>query len=400
MNSKLKVQLSILQFFQYYIWGSWYVTAGTYLINELGFSGTQVGWVYGATAISAFISPFLSGLLADRFFSVERLLGSFHFLGGILLFFMSETTTFFWFYSLLLIYTFLFVPTFALSTSVVFHHIVDRSKDFPQIRVWGTIGWIVAGLVVGMLHWEATALPMKMSAIGSIIMAIYCFILPQTPPPQSKQSSLGAILGQEGRALFAKRAFIIFVIGITLIRIPSSFYYSFVNPFLHELGMQNTAGKMTLGQLSELIIMLSMPFLLRHIRLKAILVIGMLTWGIRYLLFSYGNMEGNLWMLYGGIILHGVAFNFTALVSQIYVDQIVPPHLRSTAQGFIAFLTLGCGALAGAYIAGWVVEAYAFTNGLHAWSSIWKYPASIAAVVALFFILLFWPNKKEKHVPT
>jgi nucleoside transporter len=394
MKRPLQIQLAILMFFQYFIWGGWYVTTGTYLITDLQFNGAQIGLVYGATAIAAFVSPFLSGILADRLVAVEKLLGIFHGVGGLLLLWASFLKTFGWFYPVLLLYTFLFVPTFALSSSLVFHHVVDRAKDYSRIRVWGTLGWIVAGVLVSYLHWEHRPFPMRLSAIASVVIAIYCFFLPHTPPIKGPRTSLKDLLGKEAKALFFNRAFLVFIIGMTLVRIPASFYYSFVNPYLYEIGVANPAGKMSMGQGLEIFLMITFPFVYHKLGLKKVLLLGMFAWGFRYLLFGYGDADGNIWMIYLAILLHGVTYNYTSHTGQIYMDQSVPPHLRSTAQGFMAFLIMGVGALAGSIFSGYVVDQYTLENGLHLWKEIFWYPAAIGLLTTLGFAIFFWPKKR------
>ncbi len=395
MKAQLKIQLSILMFFQYFIWGGWFVTTGTYLITDLEFNGTQIGWVYGATAIAALFSPFLSGILADRLFAIEKLLCLFHGIGGILLIWVSFLKTFAWFYPVLLVYTFLFIPTFALSTALVFHHVVDRAKDYSRIRVWGTIGWILAGVLVSYLHWEHTAYPMQLSGVSSLGLAIYSLFLPHTPPAQGSKTTLKELWSADVKRLFYNRAFLVFIIGMTLIRIPAGFYYSFVNPFLYEIGVSNPAGKMSLGQVTEIFVMVIFPFFYYRLGLKNVLVIGMFCWGARYLLFGYGDADVGMWMIYIAILVHSICFIFTTHTGQIYMDQSVPSHLRSTAQGFITFLTFGLGALIGSVYSGYIVDQFTISSDQHLWKDIFWYPAMIGIATAVGFALFFWPKKNE-----
>ncbi len=394
MKQKLQIQLSVLMFFQYFIWGGWFVTTGTYLLHELEFDGTEIGLVYGAMAVAALFSPFLSGLLADRSVAVEKLLGIFHGTGGVMLLWASTLKTFSWFYPVLLIYTFLLVPTFSLSSSLVFHHAVDRARDYSRIRVWGTIGWIVAGVVISYLQWEDQPYPMRLSAVASLVIALYCFSLPHTPPLPGARASFKDLLGTEAKALFYNRAFLVFVIGMTLIRIPASFYYSFVNPYLFEIGVANPAGKMSMGQVAEIVLMVTFPFVYARLGLKKVLFLGMLAWGARYVLFAYGDADTGIWMIYLGIFLHGVTYNYTSHTGQIYMDQSVPPHLRSTAQGFMTFLTMGFGALFGAVYSGYIFDLNTLDNGVHLWRTIFWYPAAIGILTAAGFLLFFWPKKR------
>lgn len=395
MNRILKIQLSTLMFLQYFIWGGWFVSTGTYLLRTLAFSGKQVGLIYGTTAIAALVSPFFSGLLADRHISVERLLGIYHLAGGLLILFASYLDNFLFMYPVILMHTIFFIPTFGLANALVFHNVINITKEFSYIRVWGTIGWLVAGVTVSYLQWEELAYPMRMSAYCSLITAAFCFNLPKTPILQSKNKSMLAILGKEAKTLFSDRSFIVFLIGYVLIRIPSSFYYSFVNPFLVESGMSNPAGKMALGQFAEILLMLSFPFVYRAIGLKRMLVIGMMAWGVRYLFFAYGDMDSFVWMIYLGILLHGVTYNYTSHLGQIYIDQAVSPELRSSAQGFINFLTHGIGVLLGSFLAGYVVDLYTISESEHLWDKIFIVPGLIGIGITTIFMFFFHPKKQS-----
>ncbi|MEM6377342.1 MAG: MFS transporter [Bacteroidota bacterium] len=398
----MKVKLSIMMFFQFFLWSTWYVSGGTYLIQKLEFSGTQVGLIYGTFAISGLISPFLSGILADRFFSTEKLLAWFHLIGGSLLLGLAFIESFSWFYIVVLLHTFVYIPTTALSSSITFHHIEDRTKDFALIRVWGSVGWVLAGFLVGYLEWETTIFPFILAGISAIALGIFCFFLPKTPPLLSaKRRSLRSLLSSESGKLLLNRAFLVFLIGITLSRIPASFYYSFVNPFLFEIGVPNPAGRMALGQVAEIFLMLSLPFVLSKSGLKPLLVIGLLCWGIRYLLFAYGNADDLVWMVYLGILLHGITYNYTSLVGQIYVDQSVPAELRASAQGFIVFITVGIGPLIGAYLAGSVVEYHTVAPLVHNWTAIFWVPGAVGVLTGIWFFFAFRPkiNKEPSAEP-
>lgn len=396
MENRLKWQLSLVMFAQFFIWGSWYVTTSTYLLEKLDFTGTQVGLIYSCTAISAFISPFVSGMLADRYFSAEKLLGLFHLIGGLVLLVASFLQQFAWFFPCILLYTTFFVPTFSLGNALVFHHVVDRARDFSRIRVWGTGGWIVAGVIVSALEWEYLAWPMRLAAGSGMLTGLYCLTLPSTPPQQSKQHSLREIISSDAFALLRKRAFVVFLICMTLIRIPAAFYYSFVNPFLNEIGVRAAAGKMAIGQASEILFMLTFPFVFARLGIKKVLFIGMLMWGGRYLLFAFGGPGSLEWMLFLGILLHGITYNYTSHMGQIYIDQSVPPHLRGTAQGFMIFITMGFGVLMGSLIAGSVVQQYTLPSGDHLWRTIWLHPGLLGIAVSVLLLVSFYPEGRKK----
>ena len=388
MSTSVRLKLSVLMFLQYFVWGAWYVTMGTWLGERLHFSGEQIGLAAGTTALAAIISPFFVGMIADRLLATERILAALHVMGGIVLFYASLQTTFGPFYGVLLVYTLCYMPTLALSNSISFHHMKDPGREFPPIRVLGTIGWIIAGLVVGTLRIEATERPMQLAAAGSIALGLFSIALPHTPPQRKARPTLGDVLGLEALKLMREPSFAVFVAGSFLICIPLQFYYAFANLFLNELHMTNAAGKMTLGQVSELFFMLVMPWFFRRLGVKYMLLVGMAAWTARYALFATGDTGSLAWMLYLGILLHGICYDFFFVTGQIYVDRKAPGDLRAAAQGFIAFVTLGVGMFIGSWASGRVVDAFATGTG-HDWSRIWLVPSAGAAVVLVLFALLF-----------
>ena len=389
MTAATRLKLSALMFLQYFVWGSWYVTIGTWLNQTLHFSGEQIGLAVGTTALAAMISPFFMGMVADRFFATERILAALHVVGGVVLFWASLQTTFGPFYTILLIYTLCYMPTLALSNSISFHQMNDPGLEFPAIRVLGTIGWIVAGLLIGTLGLEATAMPLRLAAAGSVALGVFCLALPHTPPQKQSRAKLADILGLDALKLLGERSFAIFVLGSFLICIPLQFYYAFANLFLNELHVTNAAGKMTLGQMSEIFFMLVMPWFFRRLGVKYMLLVGMAAWTARYVLFAYGNSSDLVWMLYAGILLHGICYDFFFVTGQIYVDRRAPADLRAAAQGLIAFVTLGVGMFIGSWVSGRVVDAFVAGPAGHDWQRIWLVPAGAAAVVLLLFAFLF-----------
>jgi nucleoside transporter len=393
-----RLKLSTLMFLQYFVWGAWSVTMGTWLGERLHFSGGQIGLAAGTTALAAMISPFFVGMVADRFLATEKILAALHIAGGAILFYASTETEFGSFYGVLLLYALCFMPTLALSNSLSFRQMANPEREFPSIRVLGTIGWIVAGLVIGTLGFEATAVPMRVAAAASIALGLFCLALPHTPPQRTGRVTIREVLGLDALKLLGERSFAIFFIGSFLICIPLQFYYAFANPFLNEIQVTNAAGKMTLGQMSEIFFMLVMPWFFRRLGVKWMLLVGMAAWTTRYLLFAYGDNGPLVGMLYAGILLHGICYDFFFVTGQIYVDQKAPPDLRAAAQGLIAFVTLGVGMFIGSYLSGMVVDRYAVGAG-HAWDRIWLVPAAGAAGVLILFALFFRNTKTAARAP-
>jgi nucleoside transporter len=388
-------------FLQYFVWGAWSVTMGTWLSATLHFSGEQVGLAYGTTALAAMISPFFVGMIADRFFATERLLAVLHLIGGIVLFYASMQTSFVPLYVVLLGYTLCYMPTLALSNSLSFHQMDDPAKEFPGVRVLGTIGWIVAGLVIGAMKIEATALPMRFAAAGSVVLGMYSFLLPHTPPKRSAgRVSWREVMGLDALKLLRDSSFAVFVTGSFLICVPLQFYYTFTNPFLNELNVTNAAGKMTFGQMSEIFFMLVMPWFFRKLGVKMMMLVGMAAWAGRYALFAAGDNGALVWMLYAGILLHGVCYDFFFVTGQIYVDRRAPADLRAAAQGFIAFVTLGVGMFIGSWLSGRVVDYFSAPSAVpnHMWDRIWLVPAAGAFAVLLLFALFFRSARETDEI--
>lgn len=381
--------LSLMMFLEYFVWGAWYVTMGTYMATHLDSSGSQIAAAYGALAIATMISPFFIGFIADRFFAAQRLMGLLHLLGAALLYFATKVGDNTTFYFVILAYSLLYMPTIALSNSVAFNQMRDAGKQFPVIRVFGSIGWIAAGLLIGNLGIEKTESTFVMAAGASALLGLYSFILPDTPPKGRKASaSLGKSIGTEALVLFSNRSYMIFFVSAILVCIPLAFYYGFANVFLVEKGMENAAGKMILGQTSEALFILAIPILFNRIGVKNMLLIGMAAWILRYIAFGYGDADANLWMLYAGIILHGVCYDFFFVTGYMYTEKKAGEKIKNSAQGLFTFATYGLGMFIGTSFSGFIVDHYK-TGDVHDWLKIWMIPAGIALAVLIFFLFFF-----------
>lgn len=404
MNLNNRIKLSVMMFLEFFIWGAWFVTLGTFLGSNLKATGAETGSVFSTQSWGAIIAPFIIGLIADRYFNAEKILGILHIIGAFLMYQMYNATDISVFYPYVLGYMILFMPTLALVNSVSFNQMKDPEKEFSTIRVFGTIGWIVAGLSISFIfHWDSpegiSAGLLKntflMAGISSLILGLFSFTLPATPPKVAKgeKISVNEILGLDALKLLKDKNFAIFFISSILICIPLAFYYQNAGVFLADIKVSNPTGKMAIGQISEALFLLAIPVFFAKYGFKKTILVGMIAWSVRYLLFAYGNAGDLSFMLIIGIALHGVCYDFFFVSGQIYTNSKAGEKFKSSAQGMITLATYGVGMLIGFKVAGFVTDMYK-SGGITDWKMIWIIPAVIAVVVFLLFTVLF--NEKKE----
>lgn len=408
MKKSTWLQLASMMFLEFFVWGAWFVTLGIYLGNNLHATGAESAAVFSTQSWGAIIAPFIIGLIADRYFNAEKILGVLHIVGAVLMYQMYNASDIASFYPYVLIYMILFMPTLALVNSISFNQMKDPEKEFSSIRVLGTIGWIVAGLLISFVFlWDSEesvkAGLMKntflMASIASLVLGLFSFTLPKTPPKIARGTKVkvSEILGLDALKLLKNKNFTIFFIASILICIPLAFYYQYASQFLSNIKVSNPAGKMTIGQASEVIFMLLLPVFFKKFGFKKTILVGMLAWAIRYALFAYGNAGDLAFMIIIGIALHGVCYDFFFVSGQIYTNAKAGEQYKSAAQGLITLATYGVGMLIGFWIAGLIADAYTLGPDLFDWKMIWIIPSLIA--LAVFFLFSFTFNqKKEKRV--
>ncbi len=399
MSPSIRIRLCLMMFLEFFIWGGWFVTMGSYLASNLHASGAQTGLAYSTQSWGAIIAPFVVGLVADRYINAERLLGVIHLCGAGLMYALFSSDAFSGFYPCLLAYMILYMPTLALVNAIAFRQMSDPSRHFSGIRVWGTVGWIVAGLVISFgFGWDSGASLSQgllrntfgMCAIASFLLGVYSFTLPKTPPVtrSSTGQRLGSFLGFNALVLLKEKNFAVFFAASILICIPLAFYYQNANQFLTEIHVANATGKQTLGQMSEVLFMLLIPLFLQRFGMKVTLLLGMAAWALRYALFAFGNAHELTYMLIIGIALHGVCYDFFFVSGQIYTDSKAGAQYKSAAQGLITLATYGVGMLIGFAVAGYVADLNS-SGGVHDWKTIWLYPCGFAALVFVVFAAVF-----------
>lgn len=406
MSAILVVRLWVMVFLHYFVWGSWYVTMGTYLTKSLQFEGGQVGLAYGSTAIGAIVAPFFAGIIADRFFATQKLLGALHLIGAGLLYLVSLQQTFSAFYPLLILYTVSYMAGHGLTNTLTLHHAVNPGKEFPIVMMAGSVGWIAAGLVNSALELENNVGMFQLAFVAAAVTGFYSLTLPNTPPKGAGQKvSVRTMLGLDALSLLREPSFATFMLCSFLICIPLSFYFAWMNVFLNELGVANAAAKMTIGQVSDVVFLLLLPVLLPLLRSKGILLVGMLAWALRFGLFAWFDVARDArWMMYVGIAVHGMCYDFIFVMGRMYVDKRAGAEIRGAAQGLHAFVTLGIGMFAGTWLSGVVGEHYTIqgSDGLatHNWQMIWAIPAVLSVVLSILFVVLFRDRESSESATT
>jgi nucleoside transporter len=398
----MKSRLGLMMFLEFFVWGGFFVTLGSFLQSALSASGAQIAMAFSTQSWGAILAPFIVGLIADRYFNAERVLALLHLVGGILLILAAQQTAFAGFFPHLLVYMILYMPTLAVVNSIAFRHLRDPAREFSAVRVWGTIGWIVAGLCISYVFgWDspqslargALRNTFTMCGVVSLVLSAYSLTLPRTPPAGTGEKvTVRELLGLEALRLLADRNFLVFFLSSVAICIPLAFYYQDTNQFLTELHLPNATGKQTLGQMSEVLFMLLIPVFLRRLGMKTTLLVGMLAWVLRYLLFSLGNAGELTLLLLVGIALHGVCYDFFFVSGQIYINSKAGPRIKTAAQGLITLATYGAGMAVGFWAAGQITDHYA-AGSVHDWHSIWQWPAAFAALVFVVFALTFRNEK-------
>ncbi len=407
MKTKIP-KLSFMMFVEWFIWGAWFVPLWAYLQSN-GFTPVEIAWCYACTSIAAILSPILVGSLTDRFFEAQKVLSVLMIVGALLMFFAAQQTHFNTFFPLLLLYSLTYMPTIALTNSIAFSHVADVERDFPRIRVMGTLGWIASGIacgfvppMLGMGDISASAIPLLVTAASSLLLGFYALLLPATKPKSTGAFNLRVVLGLDALHLLKDRSFLVFFVCSFLFSMPLAFYYIFAEGFLSEVGLQHATGWMTLGQVSEIFFLLALPFFIKRFGIGKVLLLGLVTAALRYIFFVFGSDQNILTysLLFMGILLHGVSYDFYFVTAYIYVDKKAPVAMRNAAQGLITLACQGIGSLLGYRLGGYLMqEMFAYVppqNGLtFHWAGMWTFGSAMIVVITIVFITLFRDGKRK-----
>jgi len=429
------LRISLMMFLQFFTWGAWFSTL--FLVLGKHNLADVIGKSYGTAPIAAMIAPLFLGLIADRFFSSERLMGVMFLIGGVLMQLVPGAITAGNASLVVTLFTahmLCYMPTLGLGNTIAFSHL---PRDiFPKTRVWGTIGWIAAGLVAGFLGWSDSLNLFRMAGISALVLGLFCFVLPHTPPPsRGKAVDLRALFMVDAFRLLAKPAFFVFILCSMLICIPLAYYFNSTSGFLANMGFKQPASAMTIGQMSEIFFMLLVPFFFRKLGVKWMIIVAMLCWVLRYALFAYGATQQSVVMIFAAIALHGICYDFFFVTGFMYADRVAPEAIRGQTQSMLVFFTQGVGMYIGYDLAaekfGVVkpasdalgkaiavvnpaenlsygqklaqlfaaeipqVDAGIWNNAAVLWKSYWLYPAMLAGAIAVLFFAAFWDRSKS-----
>jgi nucleoside transporter len=391
-SGALTGRLATLMFMQFFVWGAWQVTLG--LVMQTRGIGSLIANAFSVGPIASIVGSFLIGMAAVRYVSPKMLMVVLHLVGGALLFYLPALLTpenGDTFVLLLLVYTILYMPTVGLANTIALKSFGERVDRFPFVRAFGTIGWIVAGLTIGWMGLSADPRIFHVAAVVSVALGLYSFTLPDVAPDAPRGGSVVRdVLCVEAFGLMKQRSFLVFITCATLISIPLAMYYAYASAYLGAVGIENVGGTMSIGQMSELVFMFSMPFLYRRVGVKPLLLVGMLAWAVRYALFAIGDGGSGLWAIYLGVALHGVCYDFFFVAGAIYTGTIASPKgVNAQAQGMLTLFTYGVGMLLGSQIGGLLYARLSSTPSVAEWQTMWWYPAIAALVIAALFHLTF-----------
>ena len=403
----IKLRLIIMNFMQFFVWGSWLISFGAYMIVTLGFSGGQVGSVYATMGIGALFMPGLMGIVADRWLNAERVLGLCHVIGAGLLLWAATVKDFDTLYLIMLLNAMVYMPTIGLANTVSYKVLEQKGfniiKTFPPIRVWGTVGFIAAMWMVDLAGWNLSALQLYLSAGAALFLGVYAFTMPPCPPVKSQgKRSMVSALGLDAFVLFKRRQMLVFFIFAMLLGAALQITNAFGGAYLDDFktaypgtfGVEHPNLLLSISQISETLFILSIPFFLQRFGIKKVMLLSIFAWVFRFGLFAVGDPGPGLWMLVLSMIIYGMAFDFFNISGSLFVDREADAGIRASAQGLFMIMTNGLGAFLGATVSGWVVDFFTL-NGVKDWQSIWFSFAAYALVLGIVFPLVF----KYRHDP-
>lgn len=399
-----------MNFLQFFLWGSWLISLGGYMIVKLNFTGGQVGGIYATMGLASLFMPGLLGVVADRWINAEKLLGICHLIGALLLFWASTVTDPDLMYWIMLLNAMVYMPTIALNNTVSYTILKQKGmnvvKDFPPIRVWGTVGFIMAMWVVDLCGWSLSPLQFYIGSAAAFILGLYAFTMPSCPPAKSqKKRTLVSSLGLDALVLFKQPKIATFFIFAMLLGAALQITNTFGTPFLQEFAKNPAYASlfavthpgilMSISQMSETLFILAIPFFLSRFGIKKVVLMSIFAWVLRFGLFGLGNPGDGLVLLVMSMIIYGIAFDFFNISGSLFVETEASPEIRASAQGLFMIMTNGVGAFVGGWVSGWVVDYFTAADGMKDWQSIWFVFAAYALIIGILFAIFF----RYKHVP-